>query len=191
MGQRWIMGLVAVVAAVAIGGIGFAAFSTSAYISGTSGAGTFGPLYWTSTVTPAGSESFDVCTQFITTTTNTSDTYEINATNLAPGDYCSFSATLHNGGSIPANVYAQVTSYTGAACDVTTLFDSLTGPIQPGETYGTSYGPLAIPAYGSTPYTSELALTTNNLGTSPSGVGNPYQGEGCSFTVTFSATAGD
>lgn len=191
MGQRWVMGLVAVVAAVAIGGIGFAAFTTTAYIGGNAAAGTLGPLTWTSDSTPVGSESFDVCSQAITTTSVTSDTYVITATNLAPGDYCSYWATLNNGGSIPANVYAELTYYTGAACDVTTLFDSLTGPIQPGETYGTTYGPITVPAYGSIPYSAELALTTANLGQSPSGVGNGAQGEGCSFTVTFTATAGD
>ncbi|MGC2288516.1 MAG: hypothetical protein WA688_01485 [Thermoplasmata archaeon] len=190
MGQRWVMGLVAVVAIVAIGGIGFAAFSTSAYISASAAAGTFGPLYWSGAATPTGSEAFDACSSSIGTTTNTSDTFDLTAGNLAPGDYCSFSATLNNGGSIPASVYAEVSSYTGAGCPVTTLFDSLTGPVQPGETTGTFAGPILIGAYGSVPYSAELALTTTNLGL-PSGVGNADQGVTCTFTVTFSATAGD
>jgi hypothetical protein len=106
MGQRWVIALVAVVAVAAVGGIGFAAFTSSAYIGITVASGTLGPLYWSNAATPVATESFDNCGQTITTFVNTSDTWDLSATNLAPGDQCAFAADLNNMGTIPAAVTA-------------------------------------------------------------------------------------
>jgi len=181
MRKQWLVGLVAIVAVVAVGGIGFAAFTTSAYVNGNAQAGTFGPLYWTHG-DPTGSESFDKCSASIGSTLNTSDTLNLGAGNLAPGDYCSYQAHLHNAGSIPAQVYAEVTSYSGALCSTTTLYDTFAGWSQPGETYGTTYGPIAIGAGGSLFYQAQLGFI-------PAG-DNSDQGQSCTFTVTFTATVG-
>lgn len=183
MGKRWMIGLVAVVAVVAIGGIGFAAFSTAAYISGSTSAGTFGPLTWSGLVS-------NCTTASVTQTVNASDTLTLGDKNMAPDNYCSFSASLNNAGSIPANVYGEVTAASGGLCQYTTLFDTLSGPVQPGETTGIFMGPITVPAGGSVAYSGEFDLTTANFGL-PSGVGNSAQGLSCTFTVTFSATAGD
>jgi hypothetical protein len=181
MGTKWVIGVVAVVAMFAVGGIGFAAFTSSAYINGSATAGTLGPLYWTHG-DPTGSESFDHCSAVIGTTFNSSDTLNFGASNLAPGDYCSYQAHLHNAGSIPANVYAEVTSTSGSFCGYTTLYDTFAGWSQPGETYGTSYGPLTISAGGALFYQAQMGFIPP--------AGNEWQGQTCTFTVTFTATAG-
>ncbi len=172
------LGLVAVVAAIAVGGIGFASFTTSAYIDAQAQAGTLGPLYWSNTATPVGTESFDVCTNFITTTLNTSDTLNFTAGNLAPGDSCTFSADLNNGGSIPAAVEITSTKDSGAGCYVTYTYDSWFGY----ESYGVTHGYVTIGGYSYQQYT-----VTESLG---GGLGNADQGVFCNIVLTFSASAG-
>ncbi len=178
MGKRWILGLVAVVAVIAVGGIGFASFTTSAYIDAQAQAGTLGPLYWSNTATPSGTESFDVCTNFITTTLNMSDTLNFTAGNLAPGDSCTFSAYLNNGGSIPAAISITSTKDSGAGCFVTYTYDSWFGY----ESYGETHGTVTIPGLSSQVYTVTEGLI--------SGIGNSDQGVYCNIVLTFSASAG-
>ncbi len=178
MGKHWMMGLVAVVAVVAVGGIGFAAFTTSAYINATAQAGTLGPLYWSDASEPAPTESFDACNSFITTTLNTSDTFDFTAGNLAPGDSCTFSANLNNGGSIPAAVSITSTSDVGAGCSVTYTFDNWFGY----ESYGVTHGTETIGGGSYQTYT-----VSESLG---AGLGNADQGVVCDITLTFTASAG-
>lgn len=180
MGKRWMMGLVAIVALVAVGGIGYAAFSATAYVNGVNRAGTFGPLVWSNdSVGGAGTESFDVCTDWITTTSVAGDTFDVNATNLAPGDSCTFNATITNHGSIPAAVYitGSVGAH-GAGCGQINVHDSWFGY----EYAGTTKGPKTLsPGVG----TNYIVFTILN-----SGVGNGGQGLECDFILTLSATVG-
>jgi len=178
MGTKWLMGIVAIVAVVAVGGIGFAAFTTSAYVQGSATAGTFGPLYWTHG-DPTSTESFDQCSATIGTMFNTSDTLTLSAGNLAPGDFCGFQAHLHNAGTIPANVYAEITAATGNACGVTYMYDTFAPT---GESLGVTTAPQAIGAGGSLFYQASLGIGSD--------AGNWAQGQNCTFTVTFSATVG-
>jgi hypothetical protein len=177
MGQRLVMGLVAIVAIVAVGGIGFAAFTTSAYINASAGAGTLGPLFWSNLGTPSGTESFDQCSDLTTTTHNVSDTFDFNASNLAPGDGCTFTGDLNNGGSIPANVYSKSVSDVGYGCDVTYTLDNFGY-----ESYGLTNGPITIGAHSYLAYTVTESLQ--------SGIGNSYEGEYCHISIDFTATAG-
>lgn len=109
MARIWQIGLIAVIAAVAVGGIGFAAFTSTATINGTATGGTLN-LQWTPTGTPsigAGTlvetNAFDGCSATVAPSLIT-----ITATNLAPGDECyintSYGLFLENTGSLPATV---------------------------------------------------------------------------------------
>lgn len=177
MGQRMVMGLVALVAIVAVGGVGFAAFTTSAYINANASAGTFGPLTWSDLGTPTGTSSYVVCNDFTATTLNTSDTLNFSANNLAPGDSCTFTADLNNGGSIPAAVYSKVVSYGGNGCGVTYALDNWGY-----QQYGVTNGPITIGGESSLAYSVTVGIN--------SGLGNAYQGIHCSWTVDLTATAG-
>lgn len=180
MGKRWMMGLVAIVAVIAVGGIGYAAFSTTAYVNGVTKAGTLGPLIWTNASSGGtGTETFDQCTDSIGMTTIASDTFFINSKNLAPGDSCTFNATITNHGSIPANTY--LTGAVGAVstgCGVISVYDSWFGYEHAGVTNG--------------PKTLNSGVGTNYIVTSTlnSGLGNSWQGTECDFVLTLSATAG-
>jgi len=174
MGKRWLAGLVVVVAIAAVGGIGFAAFTTSAFIKGNASAGTLGPLYWS---------DVSGCSASTSTTNNGSDTLVITALNMAPGDSCTVTGTLNNGGSLPANVYSEVTCVNPAEdCLVFTYWDSFSPYPNGYDVSGGPFGPLAVPAEGSIPYTGTLGL--------PSGLGNEYQGITCQFEITLTASAG-
>lgn len=178
MGRRLVMGLVAVVAIVAVGGVGFAAFTTSAYINGNSAAGTFGPLTWSNLGTPVGSESFDQCGDFTASTLNTSDTLNLTAYNLAPGDSCTFTANLNNLGSIPANVYSTVDWVGGTGgCSVTYALDNFGY-----QQYEVTNGPITIGGHSYLAYSVTVGIN--------SGLGNEYQGITCSWVDHFTATAG-
>jgi hypothetical protein len=175
MRQRWVLGLVAVVAVAAAGGIGFAAFTSNAYIGITVASGTLGPLYWSNAATPVPTESFDNCGQYFTTFINSSDTWVISATNLAPGDGCVFAADLNNAGSIPAVVTATFYGNVMPFCSVSNTVGTPTrsgpiGTIAPG-----GYLPYSIDEYF-------FAGEGNAWNT-----GGPYS---CSVSITFTATAG-
>ena len=189
MGNRWLVGLAVVVAVVAVGGVGFAAFTTTAYLQGSAQAGQLGPLTWSNLGNPVGNHSYNKCSISTTNYTSggsTQDTLVLTAKNQAPGDWCQFKAHLNNLGTIPAEVYANLTCYSGGMCGNTSLYDNFAGWYQPGETYGHVYGPLLIKAGSYLKYDAEILL--GGPGLPP--VGNSYENGLCSFTVTFWATAG-
>jgi hypothetical protein len=178
--------MAAIVAVVAVGGIGFAAFTTTAYVNGNAAAGTLGPLTWSDLGTPVATSTYVGCTVSTgnhSVTGTTQDDLFIGATNLAPGDQCTFTADLNNLGSIPANVYAQVTCVNpAAACLVFTYWDNF-APFPNGyDVSGGPFGPLTIGAGSYIAYTGTLGLEA--------GLGNSAQGWTCEFEITLSATAG-
>jgi len=177
MGKRWVMGLVAIVAVVAVGGVGFAAFTTSAYINGNASAGTFS-LYWSPAGAPYGSAAYNTCSSSISTTTNSSDTLNVVAGNLAPGDYCTFQASLVDGGSLPGNVYDAVTAL-GGSCNwfYVDNFGSHNAPPVP----ETPRGPLAIAPGSPIAYSAQFGLG--------SGQGNGCQDATLTVTLTVTGTA--
>jgi len=178
MAKRWLIGMVAVVAVVAVGGIGFSAFTTSAFVNGNAAAGTFGPLYWTH---PADEDSpGEICYSHIGTMFNTSDTLNVYAQNLAPGGRCSFYSVLNNGGSIPANVYATLTSTSGTGCGDFWYVDSFASG---GYSTGSPgpYGPMWVGAYGSQNYWGQIGMEPG---------GNSGQGAWCDFQITLTASVG-
>lgn len=177
MGRRWALGLVTVAVVLAASGIGFAAFTSSAYINGSGTAGTF-YLYWSSPGA-SGSASYNICpVGVISTTTNTSDTLTISASNLAPGDYCTFTADLNDGGSLPGQVWDQITSVSGACYWF--YIDNFGGHNAPPVPEPLK-GPLSITPTSPIAYSAEFGLHSNQ--------GNGCQGASVYFTVSFTATA--
>jgi hypothetical protein len=178
MGNRGLMVLATVVAVVAVGGIGFAAFTTTAYVNGYAQAGSLN-LFWTNAGEPTPSSSYVTCTAAITMTSTASDTLAITATNLAPGDQCKFTATLNNGGNIPANVYDQLSLVPVVVCNWY-IFDNFGGH---------SYPPLEAPL-GPIPITSSTPLAYSLTVGFWAGQGNLCENAPLQFTLTFTATAG-
>jgi hypothetical protein len=172
------MGLVAVVAFVAVGGLGFAAFTTSAYINGSAGAGTF-QLQWQGPATGTPSASYVSCiTPYATTTTNASDTLVLSAGNLAPGDYCVFTAQLVDIGTLPGNTYDFITSVAGpCSWFFSDNYGGHTAPPVP----ETPLGPLGITPSSPISYSATLGLWA--------GQGNACQGATLTFSVTVTGTA--
>ncbi len=184
MVKRSLLTIGVIVAVVGMSGVGFASFATSAFLNGSATAGTLGPLTWSNLGTPTMSNSYVTCSVSTSQTHNASDTLVVTVGNLAPGDYCMFTGTLSNAGSIPANVYSEVTCYSqsGSGCTVTSLYDNFAPAPGAGESYGVTYGPITVTNGAPLAYSGEVQLT--------SGIGNAYQGSVCTFTVTFTATAG-
>jgi hypothetical protein len=169
--------LATIAVVVAVSGIGFAAFTSSAYINGSAAAGTF-YLYW-SNPGASGSQPYNVCpVGTITSTSNESDTLVISASNLAPGDYCTFTATLNDGGSLPGQVWDSITSLS-ASCwwFYSDNFGGHAAPPLPEPLRG----PIGISPSSPIAYSANLGLN--------GGQTNGCQGATLSFTLTFSATA--
>ncbi len=184
MVKRSLLTIGVIVAVVGMSGIGFASFATSAFLNGSATAGTLGPLTWSNLGTPTTSASYNTCTVSTSETHNASDTLVVTVGNLAPGDYCTISGDLSNAGSIPANVYSEVTCYaqTASGCTVTSLYDNFAPAPGAGESYNVVYGPITVTNGAPLAYSAEIQLS--------SGIGNSYQGSTCTFTVAFTATAG-
>jgi nitrate reductase NapE component len=177
MGNRLILGLVAIVAVVAVGGIGFAAFTTSAYINGTASAGTF-VLAWEGPASGTGSASYNTCgTPYATTTTNSSDTLQLSAGNLAPGDYCTFTAVLADVGTLPGVVSDAVVSASGSC--VWFFNDNFASHNYPPPE--TPQGSIGISPSAPINYVAYFGMEA--------GDGNACQGASISLTVDVTATA--
>ena len=184
MGSRMVLAMVAAIAIVAVGGIGFAAFTTTATVSGNGSAGSV-QLTWTAGAATFCSESVNTYTDVVSTgyVYYPGDTLILSAGNLAPGDYCTFSATINNVGSLPVTVTgAAPTGFSGAACSAIYYGDSISGGGGAGSPFGTySTSSPTVAAYGgTTSFTASIGLG--------SGAGNSYEGTGCSFTVTLTGS---
>jgi len=112
MAQRWILGVVASIAVLALAGVGFAAFTATATVNGSASAASMGleivynqgqgcgSLYG---ATPAGPGNF---TFYGLAEGATSISAKV--TNLTPGVYCQGQIGLENVGSVPVTVSVVV-----------------------------------------------------------------------------------
>ncbi|MGD1100151.1 MAG: hypothetical protein ABR888_07430 [Thermoplasmata archaeon] len=176
------VGLIAV-AVLATAGTGFAAFTSSAFVNGSASAGTLGPMAWGSEPASAGLSSYSSCLATVSTTSSPSDTLDLVAGNLAPGDLCSFGDSLHNAGSLPALASETITSTSGDLCAVTVFSDSFFTPSTlvgaGGET-----GALAhtVPAGSSIQWAGFIQLSPT--------AGNAYSDTSCGFSITLTGSVG-
>ena len=183
MTRKWVLGLATAITLVAVGGMGFAAFTSTATINATATTGSIN-LAWTPVGTPnvgAGTliltnTSYTTCTSSVTSSLVT-----ITAGNLAPGDSCTISTTygllLSNTGSIPATVaWTFGSDYflntTSAACGPGNFSggDSLPG------------GTFTVPAFGDIGAYGSLSPINVDIGLNAD-AGNSCMGVGATLTI--------
>ena len=175
MSNKGLIALATIVAVVAVGGIGFAAFTANAYVNGTATGG-LAEIHFSgaATVTPTGSYVSCGTPSFSSYGDPLSDdnVMTIAATSFAPGDSCKYVETGVNGGSVGVNVGSAFGSESisgGSGCTVSEWTLSDNGPwngVGPSGTFGVS-----------------VTVTLN------SGVGNECQGAQLSFTDTLTGTS--
>lgn len=148
MGQRMVMGLVAIVAIVAAGGIGFAAWTSVITVSGSGNAGTLGNVEWgTSPTSTAGNingytDSLACGAGTVTGPTNGYWDSAFIGEYFAPGDYCSFANTISLvGGNVDVILSESITISDTLGClQYWTYADSIVGT----PSLGTGTGPITI-----------------------------------------------
>lgn len=125
MGSRLVVAMVAAVAIVAVGGVGFAAFTATAGVNVTANSGTVGPLTWSN----GGYSGSGGCQP--PSTSDSGNTLVLVATSLGPSESCIFTATLSNAGTLPATLTEGVPSYS-ADCSGSNIYSDnvLDGPVE-------------------------------------------------------------
>ena len=175
MVRKWMVGLVAAIAVISVGGVGFAAFTSTVSIQLNATAGSLN-IEWIGPSSPAmtGTNTWDKCIASLTAKALT-----ITAGNLAPGDVCTLPASdgvfVTNTGSIPGTLSLYDASRTGGGCtffegDNLVPFGGFPTTISPGQ---------ELPSGG---YTSSLFL--------PAGDPSSCMGSFVSHTWDLNATAG-
>ncbi|MGI0128730.1 MAG: hypothetical protein ACREEC_01010 [Thermoplasmata archaeon] len=111
MGKRLLLGVVAMIAVVAVGGIGFAAYTSSATVYGSASSGNLALAF--DYGNPTGG-TYANCAVFDLI----GNTVHISATDLSPGDSCSVTLGVINNGSLPATSEATSFGFTsGSVCN--------------------------------------------------------------------------
>lgn len=187
MGNRLLIAMVAAVAIVAVGGIGFAAFTSSVTVNGSATVGTItlefaSNPYGTGSSTPSGA----TCT--VGSYVGTVTTISIAASNLEPGQYCTFSLTVTNAGSLPAiSESSSFSATSGTYCSTSGQInciwvqDNLASPINSETGTYTGSGTTTIPASGGT-------FTYTIYTTLPSGSTDQTTSLGFTISLTGSTT---
>jgi hypothetical protein len=179
MGSRLVLALVAAVAIVAVGGIGFAAFTSVAYVNGTGTAANVGPLTWNDYTAGSGTDGA-TCS---TSSSSPYTTLTLTVNGLIPGGSCNVMPTLYNGGGYPLTLATSASGWSVVAnpnsgnCNDFDYSDA--SGIDTGSSVTTGSG--SIGASTSAPYSVTISLG--------SGAGNTDQGLSCSLTVTITGTA--
>lgn len=173
-----------ILAVLLTAGAGFAAFTSSAYINITVSSGTLGPLVWGSSPQAFAYASNDHCSVTRTTTTNPGDTLILTASGLLPGDFCTFTDTLRNLGSIPATTTGLISPASGPLCAALIYGDNFFNPsvtVGAGGETGSSTQVLSAGGLHPLPWGGTLALPY----TMPSS-----DAGSCTFMVTLTGSAG-
>ncbi len=147
MGNRLVLAMVAAVAIVAVGGIGFAAFTANAYVNGTATGG-IAEIHFNGSPVVSSYGSYVACgsASFSSYQDPLSDdnVMTVAPTGFAPTDWCEFSEQAVNGGSVGVNVASSFGSESisgGNGCTVGEWTLSDNGPwtgVAPGGTFTVS-----------------------------------------------------
>jgi len=115
MAQKWMMGLISVVAIAAVAGVGFAAYNATATVTVTANAGSF-YLVADGTLT-ASSLAVGSCTPSMSGTSIT-----LTSVNMLPGDYCNWTFTYTNAGTVAGNYVSwYAPGFSGPGCSELTV----------------------------------------------------------------------
>lgn len=176
MGKRWMLGLVAVFAVVAVGGIGFAQFTANAYVNG-SATGGIAEIHFSGspTVTNTGYTSCSPGFSSYNDVYGYDNVMTITANYFAPGDWCQVSEYAVNGGSVGLSVSSgsgpYITGVSGGS-----------GFCTASEWTITDNGPWGDVAPGGT-FVVTVTVTLN------SGAGNECQGATAGLSDTLTGTS--
>ena len=178
MRERWMIGLVAAITVIGVGGIGFAAFTTTATVNGTATGGTE-ELHWSGSPTVAPTGSVTGCAPSFSDYDGTGDiAMSIAATGFAPGDTCTVTETLVNGGSVGLTVATGPAAITGVTNvnSNTCQANEWTATSTVNDASSTTLAPS-----GTTLYTITVGLNSN--------AGNECQGATATFSDTLTGTS--
>ncbi len=175
MGNRLVLALVAAVAIVAVGGIGFAAFTSNAYIGASGSAGNI-QLTWSNPATIYCSGYYNTYSAAVGPgyVTYPGDTLYLTDGALAPGDYCTFTASLNNIGTVPLTVTGGGLSSISSGCSEFVYGDNING-----GSLGYSASAPGIGPSGSFAFQASIGLSSSAA----------TQSASCTFSVTFTGTA--
>ena len=113
MVRRWVAGLIAAVVLMSMGGVGFAAFTSSVYLNLNDTAGSLS-IVWVGPPHPTfvPDHANDVCTDNLTATS-----FTLNTSNAAPGDGCTLPSAdgvfIKNTGTITGSITVNTLLNTG------------------------------------------------------------------------------
>lgn len=149
MGQRLVLGLVAMVAIVAAGGMGFAAWTSVITVSGSGNAGNLGNVEWGTSPTSTAGNIYGYTPSLVCspgTVTGPTNGYWDSAfigSYFAPGDYCYFTNTISLvGGNVNVLLSETITLSDTLGClGYWTYADSIVGTLSP---VGSGTGPVTV-----------------------------------------------
>ena len=181
MTSKLLLGVIAMVAVVAVGGIGFATYSSSITVTGSANSGSLDIAFYTY------SDSVGAYAQ-CTVTSLSGSVAEVSVSDLSPGDSCTITLGVANYGSLPATSESSQLSATGNLCASPSAYncigveDNLNDGNLNSEYNTQGYGVLGIPAGGGV-LPGYYILTIYE----PSGT---TQAVSLSFTITFTGYVG-
>jgi hypothetical protein len=133
-----LVGVLAVVAVLGAAGIGYAAFTSAAFVQGSAAAGTFGPITWGSSGNVAPYYDPSCPSTLALTGPSVSSNGKVlyfAIGNMSPGDVCSVHAYLVNPGSLMGTLSefqgCSVVTGPGGSCTQYTMTDNIPGATIP------------------------------------------------------------
>lgn len=108
MARNWVLGVIGVIAVLGVAGVGFATYTASATVNVNATAGSF---YLQESADVASSSLSSASGGCTFTAPGTSIT--LTASNLLPGDFCNFTVTVTDPGSIGGNWFAPIPGCSG------------------------------------------------------------------------------
>lgn len=120
MARKWMMGLISVVAIAAVAGVGFAAYTATATVTVNVNAGSF-------YLVPAATLTASKLAVGSCTPTLSGDTVTVTDNNLLPGDYCNWTFSYTDAGSLGGTFVSwYAPGFSGPGCSQLTTNDQWT-----------------------------------------------------------------
>jgi hypothetical protein len=182
MGSRLVLALVAIMAVAAVGGIGFATYTSAATVYGSGSSGNIAVAFDYGSTTGG---TYAVCT----ITDLIGNTVHVTATDLSGGDSCSATLGVINNGSLPVTSEGTTFGFTsGSVCNSPSQTNCIEVSDNLGITglntaTGSSGSDNKVIAAGGGLYPGNYVLTISE----PSGSNSAVS---LSFTITFTGSEG-
>jgi hypothetical protein len=183
MSSKLLLGVIAMVAVVAVGGVGFATYTSSVTIHGSASSGDLS-LAFDYGYGTAG--TYAVCSVYYLY----GNVAYFSATDLSPGDHCSVTLGVINNGTLPATSESTTFGYlTGSVCNTVGQTDCIQVTDNLGYTGLNTEGGVSgsdgkVIGAGGGLYPGNYIVTV----TEPSG--SSSQGLTLGFTITFTGSVG-